>query len=134
MNTRLLMKASALLLGTLGVAAIFAPHEILALVVVPVTIATSVALQVVGALYFGFALLNWLAQGNLIGGIYSRPVAAANLAHFGIGALALAKAAVAGERAVPVLVGAVLYVLFAILFGIVLRTHPTPLAATKNAA
>jgi hypothetical protein len=38
-------------------------------------------------------MLNWMAKGTIIGGIYNRPIAIANLTHFLIGGLALAKLA-----------------------------------------
>tara|TARA_R110000850_G_scaffold18873_9_gene57913 strand:+ start:969 stop:1307 length:339 start_codon:yes stop_codon:yes gene_type:complete len=42
-------------------------------------------LQILGALYFGFGMLNWMNKGRPIGGIYNRPVAIANLSHCRIG-------------------------------------------------
>ncbi len=47
--------------------------------------------QVVGALYVGFAELNWMARDNLIAGIYSRPVAIGNLMHFVVASIAMLK-------------------------------------------
>ena len=41
-----------------------------------------------------FAMLNWMAKGVIIGGIYSRPIVIANLAHFLIGDLELIKAVI----------------------------------------
>ena len=75
MNTRMVMRASAVWLGALGVVATFLPQEILVHGgTVPVALSV-VVVQMAGALYLGFAMLNWMAQGNIIGGIYSRPVA-----------------------------------------------------------
>jgi len=116
MNTRMLMRASAVLLGALGAAATFLPQEILIRGgAVPVGF-SGVLVQIAGALYLGFAMLNWMAQGNIIGGIYSRPVAIGNLAHFTIGALALPKSIVAGEHSVDVMLIAAAYTTFAALF------------------
>lgn len=73
-------------------------------------------LQILGGLYFAFAMLNWTAKANLIGGIYSRPVAIANFTHFLIVGLALSKGVFAVKDA---LVGAVaiVYVVLALIFG-----------------
>lgn len=79
--------------------------------------------QVAGALYLGFAFLNWMARSILIGGIYARPVAVGNLLHFLAGALALGKQApTVGSPLLWVLAG--VYTLLAALFGWVTFTHP----------
>jgi len=91
MNTRLLMTASAVFMGLTGIALSFMPSEILEyLGQVPNPILT-LTLQLMGALYFGFAITNWMAKGNLMGGIYGKPLCIGNLAHFLIGGLALLK-------------------------------------------
>ena len=84
------MTASALVMGALGLAATFLPQEIAAYLGASTTL--PLLIQILGALYLGFAMLNWMARTSLIGGIYSRPVASGNLVHFVVGALALAKA------------------------------------------
>ena len=124
MNTRLLMRASAVFLGIVGAAATFLPQEILGRAGTPPAGFSVVLIQMTGALYLGFAMLNWMAQGNLIGGIYSRPVAIGNLAHFTIGALALLKAILAGQRFPEVVVGAAIYTVLAVLFAVVAFGHP----------
>jgi len=111
------MRASAVLLGALGAAATFLPQEILVRGG-GVPVGSSVVLvQIAGALYLGFAMLNWMAQGSIIGGIYSRPVAIGNLAHFTIGGLALLKSIVAGQHSLDVMFIAAAYTTFAALFG-----------------
>jgi hypothetical protein len=119
MNTRLLMRASAVFLGVLGASATFLPQEILARAGTTTPGFSVVLVQMAGAAYLGLAMLNWMAQGNVIGGIYSRPVAICNLAHFTIAALALLKAAFAGQRAPEVLAGGAAYAVFAVLFAVV---------------
>jgi hypothetical protein len=119
MNTRILMQASTVFMGAVGLCCIFMPQELVSYAsTVPVPMAV-IGVQITGALYFGFAMLNWTARANLIGGIYSRPVAIGNLTHFMIGALALLKLVLAGERAVPVLAATAIYCAFAIAFAIV---------------
>jgi hypothetical protein len=117
------MRASAVFLGVLGASAIFLPQEILARAGTAPVEFTVLLVQLAGALYFGFGVLNWMAQGNIIGGIYSRPVAIGNLAHFTIGALSILKSVAAGQRAPEVLVGAAAYTIFAVLFAVLAFGH-----------
>ncbi|WP_239023038.1 hypothetical protein [Pontibacter mangrovi] len=122
MNTKLLMTISAVTMGMAGLVLSFLPQEVASGLGVPE--AAAVVLQVLGALYFGFAMINWTAKANLIGGIYSRPVALGNLAHFVIGALALAKLAVKDTSLSYLWVAALIYSVFAILFAYVFFTTP----------
>ena len=115
LNTRTLMIASSLFLGGVGVFASFAPRELLALLGAAATGPAPVLVQLMGALYFSFALVNWTAKDNIIGGIYSRPVSMGNMIHFVMGALALAKSSAWDNRILLVLL--VIYTVFAVLFG-----------------
>ncbi|HEY0898028.1 MAG TPA: hypothetical protein VGD90_01795 [Sphingobacteriaceae bacterium] len=128
MNTKLLMTSSAVVLGITGLVLSFAPEEILAYYGEPGG-AGKLAFQLLGATYFGFAMLNWMGKGNLIGGIYSKPVSTANLAHFTIGGLALIKLAMANSAETILWASAGVYVLFALLFARVSFTHPEKSAA-----
>jgi hypothetical protein len=124
MNTKILMSASAIIMGVAGITMSFAPDEILSGVgVTDVVPAERLLIQLAGAMYFAFAMINWTAKANLIGGIYSRPVAIGNFAHFVVGALALIKGYF-GAKDHAVLIVTIAYVIFAILFGKVLFTHP----------
>jgi len=87
--------------------------------------------QLISALYLGFAMINWMAKTVLIGGIYARPLTIGNFEHFTVGVFALLKYAHAGQSLWTVWIIAMIYSLFAILFGIILFTHPL---RTKNAA
>jgi hypothetical protein len=118
-STRLLMMSSAGFMAILGLAASFLPHEVLTRLgqaPAPVTVAT---VQIAGALWFGFAILNWSAKGSPLGGIYGRPIVLANFTHFVIAAIALSKASL-GAAAAPTSVVTILYVVFAAWFGLVL--------------
>lgn len=118
------MTASAFAMGVAGIALSFLPHEILNyLRVNDVTTADTLVLQILGALYFAFAMVNWTAKANLIGGIYARPIAIGNLTHFIVGALALMKGYFSTQQN-NVLILALLYMLFASCFGIVFFTSP----------
>jgi hypothetical protein len=79
--------------------------------------------QTCGALYLGFAVLNWMARGVLIGGIYSRPLALGNFLHFVVVTVTLVK--VLFELRLPLIIGlTVAYAVFAAWFGLVLFMHP----------
>lgn len=120
MNTKLILASSAILLAILGLTLNFLPGEIALLFSLKGILPFQWLLQLTGALYFAFAMVNWMAKGAAIGGIYNKPVAIGNFTHFTIGALALVKG-VAAETHVHVIfwVLAALYCLFAILFGII---------------
>jgi hypothetical protein len=124
MNTRFVMSASALFLFLLGVAATFLPQEILGALHQTSASPLPLLIQIVGALYLGFAMLNWTAKDSLIGGIYNRPVAIGNMVHFIVAALALAKGVMAGQRDVLVITLAVFYAIFAVAFAGVFFKSP----------
>ena len=79
MNPRILMIASAVAMALAGMAASFAPVELLTAALIPVVDPLPVFVQLIGALYIGFAMANWTAKDNAIGGIYSRPLFAGEL-------------------------------------------------------
>ncbi|HYH08775.1 MAG TPA: hypothetical protein VEK11_17105 [Thermoanaerobaculia bacterium] len=120
MNTKLLLTASAVVMGAAGIAGTFAPAEIAN----ALQFGSPVVLQLLAALLFAFAMVNWMARGSLIGGIYNRPVAVGNLTHFLIGGLALIKIVAAGERRVAFLVATAIYIVFALGFAAVLFRSP----------
>jgi hypothetical protein len=122
MNTKLLMTASAVVLGIAGLALSFAPGEILKYMAMSET--NSIILQITGALYLGFAMLNWTAKGNLIGGIYSKPLTTGNFTHFLVGGIALAKLAFNNTGMTYTWIAAIVYTIFAIGFGYVSFTNP----------
>ena len=125
MRTTALMSLSAVFMGILGVTASFLPQEILARLGTMPNASTTLLVQTVGALYLGFAILNWMARNVIIGGIYARPVALGNLFHFVVASLAGWKAIAAGTLASKALLAACcVYAAFAVWFGLVLFTHP----------
>ena len=113
-------------MGICGLVFTFLPQETLVYWQIEPLRLLVLMLQLTGGLYFGFALLNWMGRSSLIGGIYGRPVAIGNFAHFLIGALALIKAALAGWGGPSVMAGGVIYSVFAVWFGLVLFKHPSP--------
>jgi hypothetical protein len=125
MNTKLLMSLSALFMAGLGVVASFLPQEVAAHFGARPDFHTVLVIQITGALYLGFAILNWMAKGVLIGGIYSRPVALGNFLHFAVVAISLLKTLTTGVRASEIIVAAAIYSLFGAWFGAVFFTSPT---------
>ena len=116
MNTKTLMTFSSLFLALAGVFTLFAPDVLLSALGVAATAQLSVLVQLLGALYFSFALMNWTAKDSAIGGIYARPVSLANFSHFFSGALLLVKFLFSNPFSFPVLLVTLLYVVFAVVF------------------
>jgi hypothetical protein len=120
MNTKLLMTASGLALGLSGLFALFAPDVLLetlgASATTPLSMPLSIPVQLMGSLYFAFALVNWTAKDSAIGGIYARPVSLGNFSHFFVGALILIKYFLSNTSNLVVLLIMMAYILFAIAF------------------
>ena len=125
MNTKLLMTLSAMILALIGISLIFLPNEILDYLELSVSETLQLLMQIIGSIYFALAILNWMSKGSIIGGIYNRPIAMANLAHFVIAGLALIKGILANPSLSYVIWSiAIIYSIFAIFFGIVAFKHP----------
>lgn len=121
---RVLMRSSALVLFTLGLVGTFVPDSVLTRAGAPTSPALMLLVQTLGALYLGFAGLNWMARDNLIGGIYGRPVAIGNLLHFLTAGLAAIKLVPRTGEDRWVWAFAVVYAIFALSFALVLFRHP----------
>lgn len=124
MNSKYIMAASAVVMGLLGLAASFLPKEILMNAGISPNEALILLVQIAGALYIGFAIMNWMAKAVLIGGIYAKPLAMGNFTHFFIAAIALLKAATHHASSPYWWMAAIVYSLFALLFGKILFTSP----------
>ena len=125
MNTKSLMTLSAMILALIGISLIFLPNEILDYLELSVSETLQLLMQIIGSLYFALAILNWMSKGSIIGGIYNRPIAMANLTHFVIAGLALIKGILANPSLSYVIWSiAIIYSIFAIFFGIVAFKHP----------
>ena len=134
------MRVSALAIGVAGLALSFLPEEILSHYGADSEWGSELVLQVAGAAYVGFAVMNWMARDVLIGGIYSRPLTMGNLAHFLVVALTLLKVLLDGHLRVDVIVASAVFTLFAVWFGFLAFTHPiqqkpepTPVARPEKA-
>lgn len=120
------MTGSAALFLVLGLLMLFDPDGVLVHAGShPLPIPTLIV-ESAGALYLGFAMLNWMARDNLIGGIYSRPVALANLVQFFATAMSLLRAVTGGLHTIPLLSLAFVYIVFAVWFGLVVFGSPIP--------
>ena len=126
MNTKILMTTSAIFLAIIGALLSFLPNEIATYFNVESNLITILFLQIMSALYLGFGILNWMAKGTLIGGIYNRPIAIGNLMHFGVGAIALVKVVSNIETHSEIIISlTAVYLIFALLFAYVFITNPT---------
>jgi hypothetical protein len=123
MHTKVLMASSAIFLALAGLLTSYFPEKVLSTHGTIPDNTTLLLVQMMGALYLGFAILNWTARGVLIGGIYARPVALGNFLHFAMVGVMLAKAAIVHE-VIQLATSAFVFSTFAIWFGIVLFRPP----------
>jgi hypothetical protein len=108
---------SALFMAIFGLGALFLPHEVLAYLGAPGPVTLPLLVQLLGAHYLAFAMLNWTAKDSLFGGIYNRPAALGNFGHFTIGAIVLIRGAFSGNTPGSIWILCAGYLLFALWFG-----------------
>lgn len=112
--SRLIMGLSGLCLLAGGGALNFAPAELADLL--GVASSAVLPLQLWAGALLGAGVTNWMYRGNILGGIYGRPLCLGNFLHFTVGAVTLARFA-AGAAALPlawILCG--IYAAFALCF------------------
>ncbi|GAA4929680.1 hypothetical protein [Mucilaginibacter defluvii] len=125
MNTKLIMTISAAFLAAIGIALIFAADDIIAVFVAEPSEVLRITAQLLGATYFGFAILNWMAKGAIIGGIYNKPLVMANFAQFFIGGAMLVKSVLRNQQLpAGLFILAGIYVVMASLFAFIMFRHP----------
>ena len=129
MNTKYLMISTAIVTGLLGLTASFLPTEILKTIGGTANELPTLFVQLTGALYLGFAIMNWMAKTVLIGGIYAKPLGMGNCLHFAVAALALFKFAINNHSSMYIWAATILYSSFAMLFGLVVFTSPKEVIA-----
>ena len=126
MNTKILMTASSIFLMICGFGLTFVPEEISEFLNAGSNQTSILFLQILGSLYLGFGMLNWMTKNNLIGGIYSKPLVIGNLAHFLMSSIALIK--IVGKYAdsefVIMLSLTIIYSFFTVGFGYVFNKNP----------
>ena len=131
MHTRYLMMSSAIFMALLGLITSYFPDKVLTTHGTVPDNATLLLVQMMGALYLGFAILNWTARGILIGGIYARPVALGNFLHFAMVGMMLGRAAFT-HGVIQLATSAAVFSFFAIWFGVVLFRSPVRSPQTGN--
>ena len=126
MNTRSLMMISAIFLAVNGFGFTFFPNEIAGLLINDDNYILILILQILGALYLGFSILNWMSKSSLIGGIYNKPLLIGNLLHFFTASMALIKLAFKVETNLQLIFSyTIIYSLFTLSFGYVFFTNPS---------
>ena len=126
MNTKTLMIISAIFLAVNGFGFTFFPNEIAGLLINDDNYILILILQILGALYLGFSILNWMSKASLIGGIYNKPILIGNLLHFFTASMALIKLAFKVETNLQLIFSyTIIYSLFSLSFGYVFFTNPS---------
>jgi hypothetical protein len=113
-----LLVFSAAIYFLAGVATLFAPQELLSLGGAAPNSLTVALLQMVGAAFLGFGVLNWMSRHSLVGGIYSRPLVVANFGHTFAGAALLVKAVPRGNGSALAWAALGIYCVLALFFGL----------------
>ena len=125
MNTRSLMMISAIFLAVNGFGFTFFPNEIAGLLINDDNYILILILQILGALYLGFSILNWMSKASLIGGIYNKPILIGNLLHFFTASMTLIKLTFKVETNLQLIFSyTIIYSLFTLSFGYVFFTNP----------
>ena len=79
----------------------------------------------IGALYLGFALMNWMTRDTRTGGIFNKPIVIGNFMHFFVGAITLIKLILgAEESSFLMILISIVYVIFWLSFAYTFRNNP----------
>lgn len=127
------MITSTAYLGISGLGLTFIPEEIAKYFSAGTNTTSILFLQILGSLYLGFAMLDWMTKNNLIGGIYSRPLVIGNLVHFLVSSFALLKiiGEYSGSNYSIILILTIIYCVFTLCFGYVFMTNPSKMSKTN---
>lgn len=79
MDSKILLTASAVIWGAMGIGLTFLPEEIVLLAGEEASPMMLLFAQIAGALLLGFGVLNWMLKNTPVGGIYGKPLLLANL-------------------------------------------------------
>jgi len=123
-HTKKLMISSAIVMGILGFLFLLVPEAFLSFLGVASDVSMEKFVQLLGSLYISFALINWIARSGMIGRLQCRPVASGNFAHFFLGTLLFLRELRIAPISYWLLVGMIIYVLFAVFFGRLLFMAP----------
>ncbi len=125
MNTKIIMTTSALMLGAVSIIFSFLPEGVIGYLQFERTQNLVLVFQIIGALYFALAMLNFMSRDSVIGGIYNKPTSITNFAHFSIGSITLIKALFVNINLSYIYwLVAFVYTVFAFAFGSIAFFHP----------
>lgn len=116
MVSSMLSRASAALFAGIGLALLFASDELLPRVIAGYPAGAAWLGELVAAGWLGMAFLNWANREALLGGIYARPVVAANQMFCLVSAATLIRTTRAGAGAPFLVALAVVMAGFAIMY------------------
>ncbi len=130
--SKIILTATALLLAAVGLALDFLPQEAAALLGLAAAPALTVILQCLAAALLGLGYLDWLSRANLMGGIYSRPLALANLLFFAVSSITLVRFTAQHTTPTALRVACIVASAFAVLFAWLMFFHD-PIRSAKQA-
>lgn len=120
----LISRANAVFLAVGGLVLLFAPDLVLAGLLPGYPPTGTWLAQLLAAAWLGLASLNWISRGALLGGIYGRPVVAANAVSHFVAATSLLKAALRPDQPAALWLLAAPLALFAGIYGWLLLRGP----------
>lgn len=118
------MVASASAFLAHGIVLLFAPELLVGVFGVGASPEGRVAAQLFGTALISFGLMNWIARGLVLGGIYGRALVYGNFVHTFIGSLVVLRARLNGFGNQYFWIEVVLYLIFAVLFSLMLFRGP----------
>jgi hypothetical protein len=96
---KLLMIASGWLMAAAGLVLTLAPKETAAAMGYPGAGGVALLVQLLGALYVGFAIVNWMGKNKLTVPAFGKSVALGNFVHFAMAGFSLLRVAYAAHNA-----------------------------------
>lgn len=91
MFTRIVLLFTAIVNGALGLLISFFPEETLQTLAVETNGMSLLLMKILGAMFLGFAAINYFSKDSMIGGIFNRPLLIGNLLYHGVVAGQLTK-------------------------------------------
>lgn len=131
MNSKSLQTSSSLFLGISGITLLFFPQELVQIVYEGNSNALfEIIIQLISALFFGFAMLNWMSKTILMGGIYGKAIYVSNFAHYSIGTLSLLRWGIKEDYFnYPFILVLIIYTGFSLCYGLNFINNPTKLTS-----
>lgn len=123
-TSSIISRASAILLALGGLALLFAPDVILPALVPDFPAAGAWIGQLLAAAWLGVAVLDWLDQSPLLGGIYGRPIVMMNAILYFISTMTLLRSATRHGAPVTLWLATVPMALFAGIYWWLLLRGP----------